>query len=123
MRIIHVKVVGDLSYPDLMDHINKLKNDGFYRPPMKNIFDYRLCIQNQLTISEAKQFALTKISLGHIFANEMCAIIAPEDINYGLGRLHEILTSSSSFITSVFRRFEDGLSWLDIGSHELKDFL
>ena len=119
--VVYVKVVGDLSYPDLIEHINQLSEDELYRAPMKNIFDYRLCTNNRLTISETRQYANKKISLSHVFLNEMCAIIAPQDINYGLGRFQEIITSSSNFLTCVFRSLEEGLSWLDIDPCEFQD--
>ena len=119
--VVYVKVVNDLCYPDLIEHINQLSEDERYHAPMKNIFDYRLCINNQLTISEARQYAIKKISLSHVFLNEMCAIIAPQDINYGLGRFQEIMTSSSNFLTCVFRSLGEGLSWLGVVSSEFKD--
>ena len=46
------------------------------------------------------------------------AIIAPDDLPFGLGRLYEAYSDESPETTSVFREIDKAFEWLGLDLHE-----
>lgn len=107
---------GVISFPELMDHIEQLSQDSKYKKPMKKLVDYRKVASIQMTSSESETFAQKKAGLGDVFIGEHCAIVAPVDPAYGMARVHDSLIDykEPGISTSVFRDWDEALTWLNI---------
>ena len=49
-----------------------------------------------------------------------CALVAPEDVQFGLSRMGSVYSESVGVEAEVFRSEEDALAWLGIKRHEEK---
>ena len=107
---------GVISFPELMDHIEQLSQDSKYKKPMKKLVDYRKVASIQMTSSESETFAQKKAGLADVFIGEHCAIVAPVDPAYGMARVHDSLIDykEPGISTSVFRDWDEALTWLNI---------
>jgi hypothetical protein len=105
-----------ISFTELMDHLEELSKDPKYKKPMKKLVDYRKVDSIQLTSSESETFAQKKAGLGDVFIGEQCAIVAPVDPAYGMARVHDSLIDykEPGISTSVFRNWDEALTWLDV---------
>jgi hypothetical protein len=113
-KLVYVRMNGVVIFSELMAHIRELSRDHKYRSPMKKLVDFRYCSQYVISIEEGIRFAMAKAHLCDVFDNEKCALVAPKDIEYGMGRVHEVHTSESSIETNVFREFDEAMDWLKI---------
>ena len=55
-----------------------------------------------------------KTSVKELFSGEKCAIVAPTDYGFAIARVHGALSEGSNRDTSIFRDFNDALTWLDV---------
>ena len=99
---------------DVMRHLEALTVDDRYKAPMKKLVDYRIIDSIKITLKEAYSIAHKKIKLAGIFTGERCAFVSPMDLAYGSSRVHQALVDGAGLNTTVFRRIEDALEWLDV---------
>lgn len=118
LKLVYVRMSDIVTFPELMAHIKALSQDHRYCAPMRKLVDFRFCTQYKLSMEEGIAFAMAKAHLSDVFDNEQCALVAPKDIEYGMGRVHEAHTAESSIQTSVFRSFDDALNWLKIETQD-----
>ncbi len=61
---------------------------------------------------QATDSALTVRDLAPTISWHDCAIVAPGDLAFGIGRMFEMISEPSFHATMVFRRLEDAELWL-----------
>lgn len=113
-KLVYVTGEGDITFPELMSHIEELARDPGYKAPMKKLVDYRNATLNEISMKESDIFTQRKASLCDVFAGEQCAIVAPRDADFGMSRSHNAKIERSNVNTSVFRNLDDALKWLDV---------
>ncbi|MBU0731194.1 MAG: hypothetical protein KKA70_15795 [Proteobacteria bacterium] len=104
---------GLINFDDLARHIDTLAHDPKYISPMKKLVDYRNASLVELKREEAYMFTQKKAQLKDKFANEMCAIITKNDLDFGTSRVHGARIEASDIHTNVFRNIKDALKWLE----------
>ena len=65
-------------------------------------------------MKEQELFAEKKASFRELFSGEKCAIVSSTDFVSALARVHASINEGSNIDTSVFRDFNEALTWLDI---------
>jgi hypothetical protein len=113
-KLVLAKGSGVITGIEVMRHLDALAADGRYKAPMKKLVDYRTIESIQISLEEAYSIAQKKIRLTSTFAGERCAFVSPRDVTYGSSRVHQALVNGAGINTSVFRRIEDALQWLDV---------
>ena len=113
-KLVHVKMTGKVTLKEMMDHMDVLSADPGYTAPMKKIVDFRNCEDYTLTGDDEEVFARRRISLTRVFKEEKCGILAPNDLEFGMSRVHQALTGDYGIDTMVFRSLEETLDWLKI---------
>jgi hypothetical protein len=114
IKLVYVKGEGNITFDDLMHHINELASDPHYVAPMKKLVDLRVATKANLTIAEEQKFADRKSCLIEKFRDEMCAFVTASDLDFGMSRTHGAIISSTGITTNVFRNLEGALAWLDV---------
>jgi hypothetical protein len=114
LKLVLVRISESVTFGQMTAYLHSLSKDPRYSPPMKKLVDFRECRNYALTREEAEKFAIFNRELSHVFSGEKCAIVAPDDLEFGMSRVHEMYTSGSGLEISVFRRMPDALGWLDI---------
>ena len=113
-KLVYLKGIGTVSFSELMNHIDELFQNPKYKPPMKKLVDHRQIKKLDLTMKEQELFAEKKASFRELFSGEKCAIVSPTDFVSALARVHASINEGSNIDTSVFRDFNEALTWLDI---------
>lgn len=115
-KLVHVTGWGIITFSELMSHMDELHSDPLYQKPMKKLIDYRQVDDIQLSMDETETFTQRKAEFSDSFAGEKCAIVAPKDVAYGTARVHDALIEikEPDIETSVFRKMDEALEWLDI---------
>ena len=117
-KIVYALGTGEITFNDLLLHIEELAKDPNYKAPMKKIVGYRNSTLSKLTTEEANKFTNKKSQLKDIFQNEMCAFVTHADLDFGLSRVHGAHIESSNITTNVFRSIEDAFIWLGVELEE-----
>ena len=114
-KLVLAKGVGTISGKDVIGHLEDLSKDDRYIAPMKKLIDYRLVDGITILSDEASTIAQLKSKLSAAFKGEKCAFVSPEDLTYGLSRVHQALIDSCfDLSTEVFRNVEEATGWLEV---------
>jgi hypothetical protein len=113
-KLVYLKGIGTVSFSELMNHIDELCQNPKYKPPMKKLVDHRQIKKLDLTMKEQELFAEKKAAFRELFIGEKCAIVTPTDFTSALARVHSALIEESNIDTSIFRNFNEALTWLGI---------
>ena len=113
-KLLYAKAIGEVTFSELMNHLDELCQDSKYKAPMKKLIDYRQVKKMDISMNEQERFVEKKASLKELFFGEKCAIVAPTDFGFALARVHGALIEGSNIDTSIFRYFNEALAWLDV---------
>jgi hypothetical protein len=113
-RLVVAKGSGVVTGDDAISHLDTLAADERYVAPMKKLVDYSSIDGIKQSNEEVIIIAQKKDALKSKFAEERCAIVSPEDLSFGIARVHQALIDNSGINTEVFRRIEEALAWLDV---------
>ena len=113
-KLLYAKAIGEVTICDLMNHLDELCQNPKYKTPMKKLVDFRQIKKMDIAMHEQERFAAKKTSLNEFFGGEKCAIVAPTDFGFALARVHGALIEGSNIDTSIFRDFNEALTWLDV---------
>lgn len=113
-KLVYLKGIGTVTFSELMNHIDELSQDPKYKAPMKKLVDHRQIKKLDLSMNEQAHFAEKKTSFKELFSGEKCAIVSPTDFGFALARVHAALCEASNIDTSIFRDFNEALTWLGV---------
>lgn len=113
-NLVYALGIGEITYDDLLRHIEELSTDPKYVSPMKKIVDYRNSTLVKLKTEESIRITNKKNKLIETFKNEKCAFVTNSDLDFGMTRMHGTHIDSTGITTQVFRSFEDALAWLEV---------
>ena len=113
-KLVYLKGIGNVTFSELMNHIDEVRQDPKYKAPMKKLVDHRQIERLDLTMKEQELLAEKKASFRELFSGEKCVIVSSADFVSALARVHASINEGSNIDTSVFRDFNEALTWLDI---------
>jgi hypothetical protein len=103
---------GTLSDDEVMTHKWALHDDPGVGPGMKELSDVRGV--ERLEVTEVGVRAMAKIDRAVTagVGEHMLAIVATEDIIFGMARMYEMLTAEDALSVQVFRDIDEATRWL-----------
>jgi len=113
-KLLYAKGIGAVSFSELMNHVDELCQDPKYKAPMKKLIDHRQIKKFDLSMNEQEHFVEKKASVKELFSGEKCAIVAPSEFGFALARVHAALCEESNIDTSIFKDFNEALTWLGV---------
>ena len=116
-RLVIAKGSGIVTGDDVMRHLEALAADERYVAPMKKLVDYSSIDAIMQSNEEIILIVRKKEALKQRFAGERCAFVTPNDLAFGIARVHEAYVNSTIMKAAVFRRLEEALAWLDVESN------
>lgn len=117
-NLVYALGIGEVTYDDLLLHIEKLAVDPKYISPMKKIVDYRNSTLAKLSTEDSIKITKRKAQLIETFKNEKCAFVAKSDLDFGMTRLHGAHIDGLGVETNVFRNLKEALVWLGVDLEE-----
>ncbi|MGB2643243.1 MAG: hypothetical protein WBG02_15330 [Candidatus Acidiferrum sp.] len=108
-RLVLSSGTGIFNLEDARLHQERLLADSDFDPSYAQLLDFTHTTQIDLTAADIQQLALRNI----FSPNSRRAILVPNDLAYGLGRMYEILREASGERgIRIFRNLEDALDWV-----------
>lgn len=109
IRIVVTTWSGRLTDSSLTSSYMELFNDEAWNPDFNELADFRDADVSQITKKGLEAIADMSFEFE---GNKKSAILVSQDLSFGLARIYEVLTESSSETARVFRDPIIALAWL-----------
>jgi hypothetical protein len=121
LGVVLSSLVGAISDSDLLPSYKQLYENEKWKPGFHEIVDLRNAQMNGVTSEGLRQLS----SLVESYTNGKCesfktAVIAPEDLPFGLARIYAAISSETPERVMVFRDLNKAFEWLGIEDSLLK---
>jgi len=106
---------GTLTDRDILEHKKRLHADPAFTPGMHEMSDVRGVSDLQVTPHGVKRMVAHDAAQGSDAGSHRLAIIASEDVVYGMARMYETLSDGNpSPSVAVFRDYDAAAKWLGL---------
>ena len=110
-----MKAIGSISLNEVIDALEE-----FYSSNTTKLVAWDLTSTSaaQLNTADIEQIAKFVRSNSHVRAGGRTAIIAPNDLEFGIGRMLDVLSEihDVQLAVATFRKFSDAAKWLGVES-------
>ena len=116
-NLIHTMGAGDITFAEVLDHFQALAADPAFNPGTDVLLDLLGCTSppSNAQVREAAAF-LEHRSVRLRFGR--CAVVASQDVMYGMMRIFQVFAESAFASIRVFRNLEDARLWLNASPSE-----
>lgn len=111
-KLIRTTCTGDVNPKDVADHFRELERDP-NRPDRLNVL---LDLSEVTSLPEAPNLRVVSHQIKEITRNvrfEACAIVACDDVLFGMMRMFEVFAREYFVATHVFRVMAEAEAWLE----------
>ena len=110
LRLVFTTAQGVLTRQDVLTHLQRLREDPDFDPSYNQLVDLRAVIEFAMSAAE-----LRMITVYRLF-NEKSrrAIVADEDITFGMARMYEVFREDAPEDIKLFRDMADARRWLGL---------
>lgn len=115
LGVVAIRYWGDLAYSEIAGAFDELVALPGFRTGLKCVADFRRA-HTSLTGGEIRRLAVVARSTDHAWGATKWAVIASDDVVFGLSRMYSSLTSSHEVMTHVFRSGRAADDWLELGA-------
>ena len=108
---LHTRCVGGVTLPEVTAHFRALAAD----PAIGGTLDVLLDFSELTAFPDSAQVSSIAFEIRDLLpeiAFRHCAVVAPRDITFGIGRMFEMLSERYFRSTMVFRRLDEAERWL-----------
>lgn len=110
-RLIHTRCLGDVNFAEVLAHFRALQTDPGVPAEPDVLLDF-----SELTAfpdsGQVRSISSVVRSLEPTLAWRHCAIVAPADLGFAIGRMFGMLSEPAFRAMMVFRRFAEAEQWL-----------
>ena len=103
---------GTVTYAEVMAHFRQLTRDSRLRPNSDVLLDLSFMISSP-TGEQMSEVTATLEDMHDLVSFGHCAVVAPEDVAYGLARMFQGFGWPLFTGMRVFRAHADAIAWLD----------
>ncbi len=111
-RLVLTVSSGTLSDADVMQHKAALRDDPRVTRDMKELSDVRAIERLDITEVGIRQMTRFDRDAAASRGGHTLAIVATEDIIFGMARMYEMLTEENVRSVQVFRDIDEATRWL-----------
>lgn len=112
--IVWTHATGVLTDAELLAHKRRLINDPDFRPGMRELSDVREIERLEVTPKGISRFVAQDKTDETQLGDHRLAIVASENVVYGMARMYQSLTDGSPRNVMVFRNPTEAKTWLEI---------
>jgi len=105
---------GVLTDDDVMAHRRRLTVDPEFSPQMCEISDIRRVTEFQVTPGGVRIVVAADVKMLAAGGMHKLAVVADENVAYGMSRMYQTLDEPNIRSVGVFRRLEEAEEWLGI---------
>ena len=104
---------GELSPEEIILTLMKFYQ-GIEGPPTRKVlWDMANATTTKISMDDIDKVVALRFNHEGIMPGGETAIIAPQDVNFGLARIFEIRTSGTDRELMVFRTYEEAAEWIE----------
>jgi hypothetical protein len=118
---ILTRLVGDVTLREVVGHLRALAEDPAL-PERPDLLVDLSAMTAYPDRHEVQSAAFEAERLAPKIGWQCCAIVAPVDLAFGIGRMFEMMAEPAFRATMVFRRRADAEQWLERQARELVGF-
>ena len=121
-RLVILVHVGAVPDDEFLSFYKSLYEDTRFDKSFNMLIDLRhteSSVRSSATLNEIADFIRKQCV--STTARLKVAVVAPEDISYGLARMYELLSSDVPWEFSVFRDADAALAWLGLSENLISD--
>lgn len=119
VRTIHVRCEGIVSLDEILCYEVDVVADPRFDSAYAEVFDLREAEKLDVSQGDVTQIVGYEKSHEQYVGSRKAAFIAPQDLEYGLGRMYELMEDDSPMETRVFRDASAACEWLGLPLAEL----
>jgi len=109
--LIHTRCVGEVTPAEVTAHFRTLAAD----PGVGGALDVLLDFRDLTTFPSSDQVQSIAYEIRNLLPKitwRHCAVVAPRDVTFGIGRMFEMLSEQYFRATMVFRQLAEAERWL-----------
>ncbi len=110
LRLLVTRAIGALRLSDLQEHRKALLADPGFDPGFNHLFDLREVERIAFSSEDVVQATLVRA----FSESSRRAIVAPQDVSFGLSRMYELHREDHSESIRIFRDLDQALQWLGL---------
>lgn len=114
LGVVVVRFSGRIDYEELQKTLDELAKLPGFRPHLKMIADFRDCATS-MTGPDVQKLAAYARKTDAAWGDTKWAVLAPDDVIFGLSRMYMALTEDYQVQTHVFRSVPETDDWLELG--------
>jgi hypothetical protein len=108
--IAYYTAAGEIIRAEIIAAIDQVYADPAYRAPWRSLWD--LTRATPRLEADDLRAIMVHVQEHRPEDSGKVAIVATQDLAYGMGRMYELLASDQELITTVFRAVEPAMEWL-----------
>jgi hypothetical protein len=109
---LQTRCEGSVTYADVMEHFRQLTRDARLKPNCDVLLDFSFMLGSP-TGEQMSDVTAKLEEMRELVQFGRCAVVAPEDVSYGLGRMFQGHAWPLFTGVRVFRTLTDGTAWLN----------
>lgn len=113
-NLVITHAVGTLTDEDILTHKRKLAADSGFRPGMGELSDVRGITDLRVTADGVRAMVEADASQASNLQGYRLAIVAGQDVVFGMARMYELLVERHLPHVNVFRSCLDAARWLNV---------
>lgn len=113
-NLVLTSASGVLTDDDVMAHRKALTADAKFNAKMREISDIRQVTDCQVTPAGVRIMVAFDTQMVASGGMHQLAVIAEENVAYGMSRMYQTLGEPNIRTVGVFRTYEDAATWLGI---------
>ena len=118
LGVVFTKATGVLTDDDLVGHKQNLLRDPGFKPGMVELSDVRGVERLEVTPEGIRGFVTQDKADADRLRGFKLAIVASQDVVFGMARMYQMLTAENPLNVNVFRDMEKARVWLGL-SHDV----
>ena len=113
-RLVLTVASGVLTDSELLEHKRKLSRDQEFEAGMAELSDVRGVDQLDVTPEGVRTFVAQDAKDAARFRDYKLAIVASEDLVFGMARMYQTLTANNNSNVAVLRSIAQARAWLGL---------
>ena len=114
LKIVYVRGTGKVTADEIMTTGAKIFANSKWINGFNILLDYREISELGVKSEDIENIVDQDKRNEYLFDQSKCAIVADNDLVFGLSRMWEAYSEDTKIKAMVFRNIEDSLRWLDM---------
>ena len=108
-----LECTGDISGKELIDTVDTVFNDNRFGDLKYWVSDHSKCERYGVGVEDTRKMVDMTLNVIRKNPSLVVAMVSPDDLQYGISRMYQLMTDGDGFKTHVCRTREEADSWID----------